>query len=80
MTSESPPEAGEWIRLHNNTHMQVRLVIAGVIVAVVASLIPVRVAGAGPAQQAQFLFEQGRAAEAGNRLARSREVQLDYVI
>ncbi|WP_448255609.1 hypothetical protein [Microbacterium aurum] len=46
MTSESPPEAGEWIRLHNNTHMQVRLVIAGVIVAVVASLIPVRVAGA----------------------------------
>ena len=35
-----------------------------------------------PAQvrQTEILFEQGRAAEAGNRLARSREAQPDYAI
>ena len=31
-------------------------------------------------RQTEILFEQGRAAEAGNRLARSREAQPDYAI
>lgn len=49
MGSDGGPQSdgvGEWIRRHNNSRVQVRLIIAGVIIAAVGVLAPVRVADA----------------------------------